>query len=285
MVLASSFDPGGKQAPADARDPFRFNSQRVMEKNFHHSRRLPDRQRLHTWRCDSVTRGNELMRYTWIMRRRWSVWLCVPGVMMLLAACTGSHGGAPAGRATSANAAGAGVPACQSSDVSGFTRSADLADGNQLVLGRISVDATNWQPPVPVRDEGPWRYWQKRGILILAGTGPVSVSVPSSWRGRAAITYGAHGIVSSLVLTACPQPSGVWDGYVGGIYLRAVTPCVPLVFAVGDRSATVRFSVAGRCGTLVVSCVAEHADGVLVNAALAYGHSRDPDSLRRLARH
>jgi hypothetical protein len=101
--------------------------------------------------------------------------------------------------------------------------------------------------PVTVSGDGPWRYWQKRGILILAGTGSVVVSVPPSWRQQAAITYGTYGIVSSLVLAACQQPSGVWDGYAGGIYLRAAASCVPLMFTIGTRSAIVRFSVAGRC--------------------------------------
>jgi hypothetical protein len=101
--------------------------------------------------------------------------------------------------------------------------------------------------PVPVQGNGPWRYWQKRGLQILTGTGPVVVSVPSSWRQRAALTYGNYGIVSSLVLNDCQQPSGVWDAYAGGIYLRAATSCVPLIFAIGNQKLTVRFSVGGRC--------------------------------------
>jgi hypothetical protein len=116
------------------------------------------------------------------------------------------------------------------------------------VLGRVWAYTAYAQRPVPVPGHGPWRYWQKRGILIRAGTGPVVVSVPSSWRQRVTITYGAYGIVSSLVLRACRQPSGVWDGYAGGIYLSTAPACVPLVFAAGPHSVTVRFSVAGRCG-------------------------------------
>jgi hypothetical protein len=115
------------------------------------------------------------------------------------------------------------------------------------VLGRVAVDAGDVGRPVPVPGNEPWRYWQKRGLLILAGTGPVSVSVPSSWRGRAAITWGDNGIVSSLVLTACRVPSGVWDAFAGGIYTRTVTACVPLVFTLGGRSVTVRFNLTGRC--------------------------------------
>jgi hypothetical protein len=131
--------------------------------------------------------------------------------------------------------------------VTGFVRSPDREAGSQVVLGGIFVDAGYAQQPVRVSGSGRWRYWQKRGILIRAGTGPVSVSVPSSWRHRAAITYGA-GIVRSLLLIACRRPSGVWDGFAGGIYLRSPAACVPLVFTLGHRSTTVRFSVAGRCG-------------------------------------
>jgi hypothetical protein len=171
--------------------------------------------------------------------------------MVLLASCTGSPASRPASPvtpATSISPADAGAAACSSSGVSGFVASPDPGAGSQLVLGRISVQTGYLGMPVPVTGSGPWRYWQKRGILILAGTGAVRVSVPPSWRQRAAITYGTDGIVSSLVLTTCRQPSGVWDGYAGGIYLRTSTLCVPLVFATGNRTVTVRFSVAGRCG-------------------------------------
>ena len=178
-----------------------------------------------------------------------AMWCWVLGAMVLLASCTGTHGRGPGGPATSANAittAGTGTPACDN-QATGFVRSPGRAAGSQLVLGRISVYAGYSQMPVPVTGNGPWRYWQKRGILILAGTGPVQISVPPSWRRQAAITYGTTGIVSSLVLTACRQPSGVWDGYAGGIYLRAATSCVPLLFAIGNKSVTIRFSITGRC--------------------------------------
>jgi hypothetical protein len=197
------------------------------------------------------------MGYTWIMRgrmrgERGAMWCWVLGAMALLTACTGTHGSGPGGPAGSANAvstAGAGAPACpdQSGGVSGFVRSPDLGAGTQIVFGRVAVSTSYLQMPVPVTADGSWRYWQKRGILIRAGTGPVLVSVPPSWRHRAAITWGANGIVGSLMLTACRQPPDVWDAYAGGIYLRSITSCVPLVFAIGAKSITVRLSVAGRC--------------------------------------
>jgi hypothetical protein len=170
--------------------------------------------------------------------------------MVLLTSCTGSSGGSARRSATASAVSSPGieVSGCQSAGVTGFATSSGLAAGSQLVLGRISVFTGYSQLPVPVAGSGPWRYWQKRGILILAGTGTVVVSVPIPWRQRAAITYGTYGIVSSLVLTVCQQPTGVWDGFAGGIYLRNAVSCVPLIFTAGKRSVTVRFSVAGRCG-------------------------------------
>jgi hypothetical protein len=76
----------------------------------------------------------------------------------------------------------------------------------------------------------------------------VSVSVPESWRQRAAITWGTSGTVSSLRLTACLRPPGIWGFYAGGVYVRSAGACVPLVFRIGTRSATVRFSVGRPCG-------------------------------------
>jgi hypothetical protein len=172
---------------------------------------------------------------------------CVLGAILLLVSCTGGPARAPASPVASAAAR---APACgyQPSGVTGYMRSPGFAAGARLVLGRISVDAGDADSPVLVQGNGPWRYWHKRGILILAGTGPVSVSVPSSWRGRAAITWGSNGIVSSLVLTTCREPPGVWDAYAGGVYTRTVIACVPLVFTLGARSVTVRLSLSGRCG-------------------------------------
>jgi hypothetical protein len=173
---------------------------------------------------------------------------CILGAMVLLTSCTASSGGS-AGRSVSSAASSAGIGAlgCQSAGVTGFATSPGLGPGSQLVLGRISVSTSYSQLPVSVAGNGPWRYWQKRGILIWAGTGTVVVSVPLPWRHQVAITYGTYGIVSSLVLTVCQQPSDVWDGFAGGIYLRNAVACVPLIFTIGKRSVTVRFSVAGRC--------------------------------------
>lgn len=174
------------------------------------------------------------------------------GALLLLAACTSSKGGYPASlRSTPAadSAAGIGMPSCagRSGGATGFIRSPDLGPGTQLILGRIAINAGSMQATVPVRNTGPWRYWQKRAILIRANTGPVSVSVPPSWRERAAITYGTAPIGRSLVLRSCQKPKGVWDAYAGGLYLRNPAACIPLVFRLGNRHTTVHLRVTGRC--------------------------------------
>jgi hypothetical protein len=174
------------------------------------------------------------------------------GALVLLAACTGSQGGHPASLRSSPpakSASGLGMPSCagRSGGATGYLHSPDLGPGTQLVLGRIAINRGHSYHPVPVRDAGRWRYWQKRPILIRANTGPVTVSIPPSWRGRAAITYGTTRIGRSLVLISCQKPRGVWDAYAGGIYLRDQAACVPLTFRLGNRTTTVRLNMAGRC--------------------------------------
>jgi len=128
--------------------------------------------------------------------------------------------------------------------------------GGKIVLGVISLGRNFLLPTVPVH-EGLWRYWQKHGLWIWAGHKAVTITVPKAWRNRAAITWGVNvGIVSTLrlpgtLLTAgCPAGPGTWDAYVGGLYLRSRSACVPLVFAVGRRSAVVRVGVGRLCGTV-----------------------------------
>ena len=166
-------------------------------------------------------------------------------VLLAVAACSP---GAPAGgSAAAASNPAPSAAACpyQSSGVIGFAASGRRPEG-KIVLGRISVRPGYGQPALRVG--GRWPYWQKNGIEIMAGTPVVLISLPESWRQRAAITWGTSGTVSSLRLTSCARPARVWDGYAGGFYLRSAAACVPLVFRIGDRSATILFSVGRRCG-------------------------------------
>lgn len=120
--------------------------------------------------------------------------------------------------------------------------------GGRIVLGIISIaPGADLQPAVRV-DQGWWRYWQKTGLEIRAGTQAVTISVPTTWRTRVAITWGVNvGIVSTLRLPGCQTAPGSWNAYAGGFYLRSSSACVPLIFDVGHRSAVVRIGVGRRC--------------------------------------
>jgi hypothetical protein len=120
--------------------------------------------------------------------------------------------------------------------------------GYRLVLGVVSAPAAYLQQVLPSGQQ-PWRYWRKAG-LVVTGRVPVSVSVPEAWRSRAAITWGNRpGVFSSLRIAGCPPPHGVGPGraYAGGFYLRSRAACVPLIFRVGNRTATVRFGLGRAC--------------------------------------
>jgi hypothetical protein len=164
---------------------------------------------------------------------------------MLVAACTATGGTSATG---SHNAAQPRMAA--SSDRCRH----EPAPGGAIVLGVISLGRDFLQRTVPVH-QGWWRYWQKHGLEILDGHQTVTVSVPKAWRNRVAITWGANaGIVGTLRLPGtlhtpgCPAAPLAWNGYAGGFYLRSRSACVPLVFAVGRRSAVAHVGVGRRCG-------------------------------------
>ncbi len=122
-------------------------------------------------------------------------------------------------------------------------------DGYRPVLGYVSVPPPYLAQPVRVPSFAPWVYWMKAGLVVRNGHTPVTVSVPSAWRKRAAISWGNNviGPVSSLRITACLSSSPGWHAYAGGFYLRSRAGCVPLLFRVGNRTATVRFGIGRRC--------------------------------------
>src|SRR6478735_6333168 len=115
------------------------------------------------------------------------------------------------------------------------------------VLGVVSVPPAYISQVVHLRD-GAWPYWSKAGLVVRAGRGPVTVSVPLAWRKRAAITWGGNtGIVSSLRILRCGSNASHGNAYAGGFYLRSRYACLPLVFRAGGHSATVRFGLGRRC--------------------------------------
>jgi hypothetical protein len=158
--------------------------------------------------------------------------------------CTASTGSHPAAQpAVASSADGCRLPVGN-----------EPAPDGKIVLGVISLGRDFLQPTVSVH-QGWWRYWQKHGLAILDGHQTVTITVPQAWQNRAAITWGVNaGIVSTLRLPGtllspgCPAGPLKWNGYAGGFYLRSSSACVPLLFAVGRRSAVVHVGVGRRCG-------------------------------------
>ena len=116
------------------------------------------------------------------------------------------------------------------------------------MLDAVSVPPAYMAQVVPTPGE-PWPYWRKAGLVVRANRGPVTITVPSAWRHRVAIGWGSPGGEYSVVRIArCPPQGDAWgNAYAGGFSLRSRSACVPLVFSVGGRSATVRFGVGRRC--------------------------------------
>ncbi len=119
--------------------------------------------------------------------------------------------------------------------------------GYRVVLGVVSVPPAYLEQVVPTPGQ-PWPYWRKAGLVIRGGAGPVNVSVPKAWRNRVAINWGYRYHDDGFsALRIAPCPSGPWNAYSGGFYLRSRSACVPLIFRVGQRSTTVHFGVGRKC--------------------------------------
>jgi len=117
----------------------------------------------------------------------------------------------------------------------------------RLVLGRLSVPPASL-PTTAASNDPSWPYFLKAGLVVHAGRAPVTVTVPSAWRRRAAISWGnGLGIVSTLQITGCPPSPDSWNAYAGGFYTRSASACVPLTFRIGAHSQTVRFGIGRRC--------------------------------------
>jgi hypothetical protein len=121
--------------------------------------------------------------------------------------------------------------------------------GYRVVLGMVSVPPAYNAQVVPVGGHEAWTYWRKAGMAVRAGGVAVTVSVPTAWRTRAAITWGNSPIVETLRFGGCgngPRTNS-WNGYAGGFYLSTSRACVPLVFAAGHRRVVVRFGIGTHC--------------------------------------
>jgi hypothetical protein len=118
----------------------------------------------------------------------------------------------------------------------------------RVVLGVVAV------PPAYISQTtssgvARWPYGSKSGLVVRGNSPVVTIGVPAAWRRRTAIGWGGAHAVSSLRIASCPATGAIkgWNPYAGGFYLRSRAACVPLVFRVGNRSATVRFGVGKRC--------------------------------------
>lgn len=140
------------------------------------------------------------------------------------------------------------IPVVPCSDTIGVTQH-PATSGYRLVLGRISVPPAYNPQVVPVSGHGEWKYWRKAGIAVQRGSVAVTVQVPKRWQSRAAITWGALPIVSTLRFNGCglSTSAGAWNAYAGGFYLRASRECVPLTFTSASRKTTIWFGVGRRC--------------------------------------
>ena len=117
----------------------------------------------------------------------------------------------------------------------------------RLVLGVVSVPPAYLKQVIPTHRD-PWAYWHKSGLVVRAGSESVTVSVPRAWRSRVAISWGNNtGIVHTLRIAGCGSDTSMGNAYAGGFYLRSSFACVPLIFGVGRRRATVRFGVGRAC--------------------------------------
>jgi hypothetical protein len=120
--------------------------------------------------------------------------------------------------------------------------------GYRVVLGVVSAPAATLPGVVRVPESSPFPYWRKAGMVIRSGTKPVTVSVPTAWRRRVRLGWGNPAAPASVVrFAACPSPEPGWNGYAGGFFLRTRSACVPLVFVVGHRRATLRFGLGRHC--------------------------------------
>jgi hypothetical protein len=119
--------------------------------------------------------------------------------------------------------------------------------GYRLVLGRLEVPFVRLQRPAATAQRR-WPYFSKFGLVVQAGRTPLTVSVPSRWSHRAAISWG-NGLptVQTLRIAGCAPSPHRWNAYAGGVFTRNPTACVPLIFEVDGRSQTVKFGLGRSC--------------------------------------
>ena len=87
--------------------------------------------------------------------------------------------------------------------------------GDRFVLRVISVPP-EYRPEVAVPSGKPkWPYFAEVGLVVRTDVPPVEVSVPTSARKRAAISWGNAPIAHSHRVASCPSNGLPWNAYYG----------------------------------------------------------------------
>jgi hypothetical protein len=115
-----------------------------------------------------------------------------------------------------------------------------------LILGRVGLQTSTLMQPVALRGET-FRLWSKSGLVIVRGRAPLIISVPRTWRSRAAITWSNRGLGETSVehVQACPGHG--WLAYPGGFFAQA-RGCIPVDVTVGSRHRRVWIAMGSRAG-------------------------------------
>jgi hypothetical protein len=149
---------------------------------------------------------------------------------------------------TASAGAGQFVPTVRCNEIGLYSKTGDDA-GYRKVLGAVSAPPKYIPGTVEVPSSDGFSHWSKAGIWIHASNAVVvTVSVPKGWQDKARIGWGAPATTATTVrFEPCRSLGAAWDGYAGGFLLRDKSACVPLVFTVGNRRATLRFGVGRHC--------------------------------------
>jgi hypothetical protein len=116
--------------------------------------------------------------------------------------------------------------------------------GMRRALGVVSAPRSYLANVGSAPAAAPFVHWTKAGIEIRADAA-ITVTVARPWQTRVHITWGGvEG--AALHFAPCSARTG-WNAYAGGFLSRATAVCVPLVFTVGRRRATLLFGIGCRC--------------------------------------
>ena len=120
--------------------------------------------------------------------------------------------------------------------------------------GRLVLDAAT-VPPAHITQSAPtesrpWTHFSKWGLVLRGGPGAtVTVTVPTAWRTRVAISWGNAGAVyHTLRFPRFATDPTRGHAFAGGFFLRRAADCVPLRVRVGTQTQLVWFGIVRRCG-------------------------------------